>query len=426
MSAANIPADEKDSQQLRLKIDPGSKTTGIAILSPERSEGSTGEIVFAAELQHRGQQIKKAISSRRAVRRSRRSRKTRYREPRFSNRTRPDRRFSTSDNHAGWLPPSLTSHVANIETWVSRLCRLCPIGAISFESAKFDTQKMQNPEISGVEYQHGELHGYEVREYLLEKFDRKCAYCGKSNIPLQVEHIIPKSRDGSNRVSNLTIACASCNKKKGNQTAEEFGYPKVQKQAKKPLRDASVLNATRNATLKRLKTTGLPVEVGTGALTKYNRTKRKFKKTHWIDAACVGASTPQMLETKSISPLSITATGHGSRQICSLRSPTTSSYGRVEKYGFPRTKAKQFKRVHGFQSGDMVKAIVPNGKKAGTYIGRVSVRASGSFNIKTANGTVQGISHRHCRLFQRADGYSYEERGTAFPPTPLNGVGFRA
>ena len=84
----------------------------------------------------------------------------------------------------------------------------------------------------------------------------------------------------------------------------------------------------------------------------------------------------------------------------------------------------------------MVKAVVPTGKKAGTYngrelpqlvyIGRVSVRTSGSFNIKTANGTVQGISHRHCRLFQRADGYGYEERGTALPPAPLNGAGFRA
>ena len=383
---------EPDSQPLRLKIDPGSKTTGIAILNDR-----TGEVVFAFELQHRGQQIKKAMDSRCASRRSRRNRKTRYRKPRFSNRTRPE----------GWLPPSLLSRVANIETWVKRLCRLCPIVAISFELAKFDTQKMQNPDISGVEYQQGELAGYEVREYLLEKFERRCVYCGAENVKFQVEHIVPPKRGGTNRVSNLTIACETCNKKKGNQTAEEFGHPEVQSQAKKPLKDAAALNATRFQAYRRLQANGLPIEVGTGGRTKYNRQKRGLEKTHWLDAVCVGTSTPEIIKIEGVRPLSIVATGHGIRQMC-----------RVDKYGFPRTKAKQFKRVHGFQTGDMVRAVVPTGKKSGTYIGRVSVRATGNFNIKTENGTVQGISYRYCRLLQRADGYNYEERGAALPPSP--------
>ncbi len=180
---------EPDTKELRLKIDPGSKTTGLAIVNDD-----TGDIVFAAELQHRGQQIKKALDSRRALRRGRRHRKTRYRKPRFNNRTRPK----------GWLPPSLMSRIHNIETWIRRLWNICPITAISLELVKFDTQAMQNPEISGVEYQQGTLQGYEIREYLLEKFGRKCVYCGEEDIPLQVEHIIPKTRGGSNRVSNLT------------------------------------------------------------------------------------------------------------------------------------------------------------------------------------------------------------------------------
>ncbi|HIC96633.1 TPA: HNH endonuclease, partial [Candidatus Bipolaricaulota bacterium] len=197
---------DAEIQPLRLKIDPGSKTTGLAIVNND-----TGDVVFAAELEHRGQQIKKSLDSRRALRRGRRSRKTRYRKPRFNNRTRPK----------GWLPPSLMSRIYNIETWIRRLRQLCPIVAISLELVKFDTQAMVNPEISGVEYQQGELFGYEVREYLFEKFGRKCAYCGAENIPLQVEHIVPKARGGSNRVSNLTIACKKCNQRKGNQTAEE-------------------------------------------------------------------------------------------------------------------------------------------------------------------------------------------------------------
>ena len=154
---------DADNQPLRLKIDPGSKTTGLAIVNDD-----TGDVPFAAELNHRGQQIKKSMDSRRAIRRGRRNRNTRYRKPRFNNRRRQE----------GWLPPSLRSRVENVETWIKRLCNLCPISAISLELIKFDTQKLQNPEISGVEYQQGELFGYEVREYLLEKFGRKCVYCG--------------------------------------------------------------------------------------------------------------------------------------------------------------------------------------------------------------------------------------------------------
>src|SRR5262249_52051827 len=60
----------------------------------------------------------------------------------------------------------------------------------------------------GVLYQQGALAGYEVREYLPEKWGRKCAYCGAQNLPLQIEHLIPKERGGSNRISNLTLACA--------------------------------------------------------------------------------------------------------------------------------------------------------------------------------------------------------------------------
>jgi len=381
-----------DIQPLRLKIDPGSKTTGLAIVNDD-----TGDITFAAELEHRGQQIKKSMDSRRAIRKGRRSRKTRYRKPRFLNRRRKE----------GWLPPSLRSRVENIETWIARLQKLCMITAISLELVKFDTQKMksrfasplrseQNPEISGVEYQQGELQGYEIREYLLEKFGRKCVYCGTENVPLQIEHIVPTSRGGSSRVSNLTLSCEACNQKKGNQTAEEFGHPKVQAIASSPLKGAAAVNTTRWALYRRIKATGLPVEVGTGGRTKYNRSVRQLPKTHWLDAACVGASTPEALKVEGITPLIITAAGRGSRQMCG-----------TNKYGFPtrhRTGQKQF---FGFQTGDIVKAVVPKGKKAGTHIGRVMIRASKSFDIRTKSGRVQGINQRYCRIIYRSDGYNY-------------------
>ena len=120
-------------EPLRVKLDPGSKVTGLAIVND-----ASGEVVFAAELTHRGQVIKKALDGRRAVRRSRRLRKTRYRKARYDNRRKPK----------GWLPPSRESRIANVLTWVNRLRRWCPIAVISVELVKFDLQKMERSAIS--------------------------------------------------------------------------------------------------------------------------------------------------------------------------------------------------------------------------------------------------------------------------------------
>jgi len=252
------------------------------------------------------------------------------------------------------------------------------------ELVKFDMPLMENPEIEGVEYLQGELAGYELREYLLLKFGHLCAY-RRDGSPcdalFEVEHIVPRSRGGSNRVSNLTIACHRHNQEKGDRTAAEYGFPEVEAQAKKPLKDAAAVNTTRWALLNRLKGIGLPIETGSGGLTKFNRAQRGLPKAHWIDAACVGKSTPEKIETAKVSPLRVRATGHNSRQM-----------RRMDKYGFPRTSAKAIRRVKGFRTGDLVGAVAPNGAKQGIYLGKVAVRSSGSFNIVTARGTVQGIS----------------------------------
>jgi 5-methylcytosine-specific restriction endonuclease McrA len=371
---------EVQTPDLRLKIDPGSKTTGIAIINQQ-----TGEVVFAAELHHRGQAIKGKLDARRAIRRQRRQRKTRYRKAQFLNRTRPK----------GWLPPSLESRVQNVETWTRRLKAVYPLKGISVELVRFDTQLMQNPEIEGVEYQQGELAGYEVKEYLLLKWGHQCVYGGCADVPLEVEHIIPRSRGGSNRISNLTLACQKHNEEKGNRTAAEYGFPEIEAQAKQPLKDVAAVNATRWRLFERLKALDLPVETGSGGLTKFNRTKRGLPKAHWIDAACVGNSTPEKIEVEKVKPVAINATGHNSRQMC-----------RMDKYGFPRTAAKGARTVKGFRTGDLVRAVVSEGKKRGVYLGRVLVRRSGSFCIVTVHGKVDGIHHRHCRVIQRADGYS--------------------
>jgi 5-methylcytosine-specific restriction endonuclease McrA len=374
---------DQNPAPLVLKIDPGSKTTGFAILNHH-------QVIFAAELTHRGQAIQASLESRRSLRRNRRSRHTRYRPARFLNRTRAD----------GWLAPSLAHRVHTILTWVNRFKRFAPIAEVKQELVRFDLQQIDNPEISGVEYQQGVLAGYEVREYLLEKWERQCSYCGKENVPLQVEHIHPKAKGGSNKVSNLCLACEPCNTKKGTQDVEDFlkNKPEVLSrilaQAKRTLKDAAAVNSTRWALFQALKATGLEVSTGSGGLTKFNRVRLCLPKTHWLDAACVG-DTP-VLEVLTTKPLLIQATGHGSRQMC-----------RTDKFGFPSRYVPRLKFVQGFQTGDIVKAIVTTGKKIGTYVGRVAVRTKGSFNISTANGLVQGISHKACGTVHKKDGYSY-------------------
>ena len=108
------------------------------------------------------------------------------------------------------------------------------------------------------------------------KWRYRCACCGKEADRWGVDHIIPRSRPGaSNRVRNLARSCHDCNQEKGDRTAAEFGYPGVQAHAAKPLKDAAAVNSTRWAPYERLQQTGLPVEAGTGGLTKWNRTERK-------------------------------------------------------------------------------------------------------------------------------------------------------
>jgi hypothetical protein len=168
-------------------------------------------------------------------------------------------------------------------------------------------------------------------------------------------------------------------------------------QTKRPLADAAAVNTTRFALLETLKATGLPVETGSGGLTKFNRNQQKLEKTHWLDAACVGESTPKLI-IKGVKPLLITANGHGSRQSC-----------RTDKFGFPNRHIPREKIHFNFQTGDIVSSVVTTGKKVGNYVGKVAIRSSGSFNISAKTGLVQGISHKFCKRIHAKDGYSYAQ-----------------
>lgn len=394
--------EESVIHEHQLKLDPGAKTTGIAILQGDK-------VIWAAELTHRGFQIRDELTTRRSVRRSRRNRKTRYRHCKCPALKKGKKYPVPKRKRDRWLPPSLRSRIQNIETWVNRIRRYCPITGISQELVRFDLQLLQNPEISGVEYQQGTLFGYEVREYLLEKFNRTCVYCHTVNTRLEVEHIKPRSKGGSNRISNLAISCVPCNQAKGNQDIKDFLSEKpdvlshVLSQLKRPMADAAAVNTTRWALLERLKATGLPVETGSGGLTKHNRTRLGLTKEHWTDAVAVGASTPEHVTIEVVKPLRIKATGYGHRRICNI---DKNGFPQVNKQGKLAARSRQ-KVVRGFQTGDMAKAVVPTGKNAGAHIGRVTVRATGKFDINTSHGKLQIINWKYCKPIHRQDGYSY-------------------
>lgn len=373
---------EQNTQEYRLKIDYGSRYTGLAILN-------NNNVIWLAQLHHKTD-IKSKMDARRGHRRFRRN-KLRYRKARFLNRKNKEK---------GWIPPTLQSRVDNIQTWTKRLIKIIPLTDISYENVKFDLQVMNNPNISGIEYQQGTLMGYEVREYLLEKFNRKCIYCGKKDVPLEIEHIIPKAKGGTNRIDNLGIACHECNQKKGSRNAKEFGYPNIQNQVKGTLKDSALVNSTRWKVYEVLKNTGLNVECGSGALTKMNRIEHKLPKDHHFDACCIGKSTPYELYFKTNEVLYIKNMGRGTYQRTTLN-----------KFGFPKAYLPRQKYFYGFMSGDMVKANVLKGKHKGVYYGSVACRSNGNFNINLLKGRMQGINYKYINCIQKSDGYKYIIKG---------------
>ena len=390
--------EESVLQPIRLKVDPGSATTGGCLNREAIGKPQEQTVLHLFELRHRGQKIHKDLGSRRRRRHGRRNRNLRYRAPRFNNRRRKE----------GWLAPSLEHRVLTTMSHVSRYRSIAPVTSVSVERVRFDMQALENPGISGVEYQQGTLFGYELREYILERDGRECAYCGRKGfpfedrpgVPLNLDHVVASSNGGSDRPSNLICSCVRCNQRKGNKPVEVFlaDRPEVlqaiKARLKKPLRDAAAVNATRWRLWEDLVRTGLPVEASSGGRTKLNRHVLGVPKGHALDAACTGEVSA--LRRWEVPLLAVRCCGRG-------RHARTVS----DEDGFPRLRRPKVKAMYGFRTGDIVLAEVGKGKKAGRHLGRVAVRDTGRFNIQTLAGVVQGISWKLCKTLQRDDGYGY-------------------
>lgn len=365
-----------------VKIDPGSRHTGIAIVDDKN------QVVMLTEIEHRGHLIKKKLDSRRVIRHHRRNRKTRYRPARFLNRTKPK----------GWIAPSVKSRADNVINFIKKYKKLININKVMIENVSFDVAQMSSDDcLIGTGYKKGPLYDTNLREFIFSKTKGRCSYCGAK--ATEIDHIVPRAKGGSNSTYNLTPACKLCNEMKSNLSLKEFGK-KVGKdfsklEPKKLPKDASVVQIARNYMVKEITKLVSNITTHPSWLTKYNRDQLGLPKEHYYDALSVG-EIPTKFHFLTDKVLQISAKGRGSRQMC-----------RMDKFGFPRTSAKASKSVNGFQTGDMARAIVPKGLKKGEYLGRVIIHSNECFDVKTNKETIQGIWYKHFHIIQRGDGYLY-------------------
>ncbi|MFE2278787.1 RNA-guided endonuclease IscB [Streptomyces sp. NPDC059454] len=400
---------ESEVDGVQLRIDPGSKGTGLVLTDEKKETNEHGTIVtvrrglVSVELQHRADQIRLCMRQRAGYRHRRRSADGRYRTPRSRNR----------GHLTGWLPPSLRHRVNTTFSTAGRLCRYAPVTEIHVELVAFDTHSMSaGRPLKGAEYQQGPLVGTSARTYLHTKWNNACAYCDNTGVPLNIDHLRPRSRGGSNRLSNLVLTCVPCNRAKGSSPVEVFlahrpdRLGKILQQAGTPLHDAAAMNATRWQLMDALSDLGRPLRTWSGAQTMENRNAMGLAKTHTLDALCVGPVDHDGGDAIVRSPAQVLvakATGRG-------------SYARTtpDRYGFPRLLRARTKQHFGYITGDLVRATVPSGKWTGTWTGRVSVRARGQHSVATSVGRIN-VSHRNLRLLQRGDGYGYTMRPESIP-----------
>ena len=274
--------EQSSVQDVAINIDPGSQTTGIAVVSDNEAGDRT--VLAALEIKHRAFTIKATLTRRRACRRNRRGR-LRFRKPRFDNRSRK----------LGTLPPSVDSLRADTIRVVHILQLMYPVTLIRIERNKFDPQLMMNPDIQGIEYQRGTLFGWQVRAYILERDQGRCVYCRRSKVRLELDHVRPRAT-GSDRVDNLVACCRDCNIRKDNQTIEQFltDQPDLLERIltrlkRSALASATHMNAVLPALTKDLRATSLPVQLTDAASVSWTRQQLNIRKTHCYDAVLLGS-----------------------------------------------------------------------------------------------------------------------------------------
>lgn len=260
---------EDQIQDINLGIDAGSKHIGVSATTEK-------QVLYEADVELRNDIVDK-LSSRREARRTRRNR-LRYRPIRFNNRVK--------SKYKGWLAPSVEQKINTHIQIIKHLYKVLPITKIIVETAQFDIQKINNPEIQGEEYQQGEqLNFWNVREYVLFRDNHECQCChGKSKDVILNIHHIESRKTGGNAPNNLITLCETCHK------AYHKGETKLNLKRGKSYRDAAFMGIMRKALLNRLCELYPNVFETYGYITKYIRIENGLPKEHHIDARCISGN----------------------------------------------------------------------------------------------------------------------------------------
>ncbi len=257
------------TQPVSLGVDAGSKHIGISATTSEKE-------LYAADVELRNDIVDK-LSTRKELRRTRRSR-LRYRKARFNNRV--------SSKRKGWLAPSVENKIQTHLTVVEKIHKFLPITNIVVETASFDIQKINNPSISGSEYQQGEqLDFFNVREYVLFRDNHTCQHCkGKSKDKVLNVHHIESRKTGGDSPNNLITLCETCHK------AYHRGEFELNVKRGKSFRDSAFMGIMRWSFYNRLKNIYPNVSMTFGYITKNTRITNNLPKEHYVDARCISGN----------------------------------------------------------------------------------------------------------------------------------------
>ena len=372
-------ATGENRQPITPGIDPGAKAIGLSA-STEKAE------LYSAEVEVR-QDISRLISDRRELRRARRSRKTRYRAPRFSNRVR--------SRNKGWLAPSVEHKVATHLACVGKILQILPVTTIVYEEARFDIQRLQNPEIAGIEYQNGPQRGFDnVRACVLDRDGSACQHChGKSKDPRLHVHHLQSARTGGDAPNNLITLCTTCHK------ALHAGTIRLKRTRGRSYKGAAHVNILRKAIVQRLKAAHPELEIRTtcGYITKRTRQEYGIARSHRADAFCIAGNM-----------------GATRLDVCSFQKQIRRHNRKIHKLTISRGGKRKLHQapyeVEGFRLFDKVLCE----GNVGFILGR---RTSGSFphysfKVCTLDGTVlsKSIHCRKLRLLERRTTFLTEVR----------------
>lgn len=354
---------EDGVQPVTLGVDPGAKTIGLSA-STETKELLSAEVALRDN-------IPALLARRKAMRQHRRYRKTRYRKARFLNRKIPK----------GWLPPSVRHKLDTHLQMIAKVHEILPISKIVVEVAAFDTQKMENPEIKGTEYQDGpQAEFWNTREYILYRDGHTCQLCkGKSKDPVLSVHHIVSRRIGGNAPSNLICLCESC-----HDMIHKKGI-KLKSIRKRSYKDATMMNLVRKEIYNVLKAKYANVEATYGYITKGTRIANGLPKEHHIDALCIAGHPKALLAKERYIYKKVRCHNRMLHRIGFIK-------------GSKRRKAQSGYELHGLQMNDVVRA---DGK-----LYRVTARAAtGQIFLEDSEGNKKTKMIKGLTLIRHQRGY---------------------